>query len=341
MPFQGHARRKSMYRARKPYRRRATGYRKKAPAVTYRKRVPVARRSTVRRNTMMIRHLRQKTYGNIQKCLVTGVEEWNTFTNDRPLLFALDDFSRQTDTSTGSILQDGCAIWQKNLTLGTIDEVNHFKIVNSAANNPFLEFCNDEVGGGKYLMLSNQLMLTIEGPQNGAKHMRFRITVFAQKFQNYTPTDPNEYLPEALVYLKDMAKPQVGNMMPRKSFSVYYDKTFSLNSKVANSQPAGERVHPTTTNKVYKRINIRPNRGRGKVVQQRNTYPPIQGVRPSPTQTEPDGGWWGPANRNGQILWCLVSTDHTDDDPTEDDLRPKVSILSKRTWRDQSGSYAF
>ena len=336
MVFQGHAKRKSMHRRRKPYKRRPSGTRKKAPTATVTRRVPLARRSTVARNTMMIRQLRQRAYGNIQKCLCTGVEEWNTFTNERPLLFSLDDFSRQTDTSTGSILQDGGAIYQRNLTLPQIDEVNHWKLPNTVAGNPFMQFTGDEVGGGKYLMLSNDLLITISGGPEGQKHTRFRITVLAQKFQNYSPSDPDEHFPNGLTYMTNMAKPQVGNMLASKSFSVYYDKTFTMNSQPAPTSG----VHPTTTNKMYRKISIRPKRGQGKVVQQRKTYPPVQGVRPSPTENEPNGGWWGPANRNGNILWCLVSTDYTDNDPTEDNLRPRISILSRRTWRDTVGSYA-
>jgi hypothetical protein len=329
MPNARFSKRSSARSARRPARR---SYRKKGPAVTVTKRVPIARKRTVMRNTRAIARLRTQMAGSVQANLVSWTENDQRVNNEHPILFELDNFTIQRTTP---FISDGAAVWQQGSTTPGIDEVSHYKLADNTTSNPFaFRWSEDDVGGGRYTMLMSKTVLRFEGAEP-LNNVRIRIQVFSQKSQKHIPalTPLTTSMPDALVHLKNMcdftAKP---NLLPTKYFKVYHDKTIFINSDKSGDTKG------TTKNVFYHTITIKPKGG--KRVTQGITYPPIQDVRPDPA-TAPAGGWYGPLNRpSNQPLFCLISSDYVFDVTDVPIQGPvKVSCSQYRKWRDISGAY--
>jgi len=280
----------------------------------------------------MIRSLKTKMEGAIQCNLVQWRRNDLRPSNLHPLLFTLDDFTNLRPTSPTF----GGAVYQTNALTGNVDIVTNWELSPQTLGNPYLEkWQEDDPGGGKYRMLSNRIVLEVEGTPS-LSNTRVRVQVFSLKadaFQLATSTANIMSMPDGLIHLKHMCDySEQSNFLPGKFFKKYLDKQIVINSEPASTSG----THPTTLNKKYISFKIAPKGG--KLVTQGITYPPVQGVQPDPALVEPSGGWYGPLNRQvGQVLYCLVSTDY----PYENGQVSKVSVKcsSFRKWRDLSGSY--
>lgn len=317
---------------RPPYRRRRFArrtYRKKGPAVTVKRRVPLARKRTVSKLMRSVRSLRMTQYGSIQKCCVVS-DEILTPTNLKPLLMDLSDFTRVTEAPEYDAAHGGWIYTLDNA--GDLLEFAKWKVppLANVDTNPFMGFNNDIVDGGKYLAMSNYVTLQVEGRPN-VSNVRVRFQVFQQNMNAIYNTDSTATdfaLPESLIHMKNLATFTSGVFLPKKFFRVMYDKTIVLNS----SSVADEGQHGTTLNKKYVTIPWRP-RG-GKLVRQKFTAP-INNVN-SATLPEPDRGYFGPDVRNpGELVWLLISTDDT----TLSTNAIQITAKSLRCWRDAQGSY--
>lgn len=318
---------------------RYTGVRRTKAAVRVPKRKNTARTGArsralaINTNRAMIRSLRNQMHGAIQCNLCEWTAPILRIYDKYPILFSLDDF---THRETTPVAVNGGAVYQVNFVSGNLTQVSNWTIATGTAGNPYLERWQlDNPGGGKYQMLMNKVMLEVEG-RPALSNCRIRVQVFACKSKAFIPTSTAsqiQTLPDGLQHLNYMANFSANpNLLPRKYFKTYMDKTI-----IVNSEPAGTSgTHPTTLNKKYIPITIAPKGG--KTVTQAITFPPVQDVVPNPAPGEPSGGWYGPANRgSGEILWCLVSTDEPFDpnEPSPVNLR----CSSYRKWRDISGSY--
>ncbi len=271
-------------------------------------------------------------YGSIQKNCVVGSGILAP-TSVSPLLLDLSDFTRKYDPTEYESASHGGYIYSLDTTAGTLTQPANWVIPPLAvtATNPFQQFNNDIVDGGKYLAMANYLTVKLEGrPQ--LSNVRVRFQVIQQNMNavyNSTPNNPQEpLLPDALIHLKNLATFTSGNYLPKKFFRCTFDKTVLMNSASVPSQGA----HGTTANIKYVRIPWKP-RG-GMLVRQRLTAPTSN--TGSTTLPEPDRGYFGPDVRNpGQMHWLLISTDENPaNTPTL-----QVTLKSLRIWRDAQGSY--
>lgn len=284
----------------------------------------------------MIQSIRNQMHGSIQCNLVEWDRQRMAPWAKYPLLFTLDDF---TVKRTVPYAADGGAIYALNPVSGNIDERAHWKIPDASLDNPYMSrWQTDDPGGGKYLMVSNKIVLEIEG-KDYPSDTRVRVQVFSLKGNAFIPipgaTNQVQSMPEGLVHLDNMANFSANpNLLPHKYFKTYVDKTV-----IINSQPApASGVHPTTINTKYVTFTIAPKGG--KMVTQATTYPPVQDVEPVPALVEPPGGWYGPKNRKtGEVLYCLVSTDDAWDPTAPTSSATVVSCSSYRKWRDNVGAY--
>lgn len=335
MPYarRTYTRRKSAYRrSTKP----RSSIRKKGPAVTVKKRVRIARKSTVMRNRRAITRIRNQMRGPIQCNLVDLSEGVLRITDRQPLLFAMDDFTHREATPTAV---NGGVIYQPDPVSGNVLNASYWKIVDATNLNPYMErFQTDNVGGGAFHLLSNKVVLEVTS-RTGLNNVRVRIQMFVMNAQNLirsTSTAGLMAMPDGLVHLDGLANFSANpNILPRKFFKTYLDKTVYVNSQPASSSG----VHPTTGNKKYVVINLKPKNG--KKVTQAVTFPPVQDTQPNPALGEPAGGWYGPNNRGkGDICWCIVSTDYPYVPTVPPSVSPvEIKMSSYRKWRDPVGSY--
>lgn len=326
------SRRKSNFRRS----RRSAIRRKTGPSVTVKKRVKIARRSTVMRNRSLISKIRNKMRGPIQCNLVDWTTPVLRITERTPLLFSLDDFTHRDVTPTAV---NGAPVYQVDPVSGNVQQVSYWKIVDNTSLNPYMErWQTDNVGGGSYHMIMNKILLEVTS-RSGLNNVRVRVQMFSMKTSALIRTTSAASLmqmPDGLIHLDGMANFSANpNLLPRKFFKTYYDRTIMINSEPASSSG----VHPTTANKKYIPVTVKP-RG-GKTVTQAVTFPPVQDTDPNPALGEPSGGWFGVNNRpQGQILFLLVSTDYPYVPTVPPTPSPvEVSCSSYRKWRDPVGSY--
>lgn len=336
MAYARRYRRNTRRPTRRPHRRRA---RSMAPKVTVRKRVTLAKKSTVMRNKRAIRSLAMRMYGSLQCSLVRN-DQVLTVDDLHPLLFDLTDATQKTIAPP----QLGAGVYQldSSLTPPAIAIVSNFETPSNVASNPFVaRWAADRPGTGKYLLKSTTCCISIEG-RPSVTNTRVRIQVFRSKAWPLVsappivpPTpDQDQRLPDALIHLNHMcdvtAKP---NLLPRKYFTTLIDKWVVLNSAPANVVGVGR--HPTTLNKKYYRFKIR----KPQVIKQAITFPSIQGPdTPTTPVSEPDGGFYGPFNRSyGSHLWVMVSSDDQ-----ANALHPgsvSIGISKYHEYRDPVGAY--
>lgn len=298
--------------------------------VTVRKTVRLAPKRAVNRNRLAIRRLGMRLYGQIQKCCVVGTVKLFP-TTLKPILFDMSDFTRKYSTPEYDHNSHGGLIYQLDAA-GALAQAAQWQLPAAViSNNPFMQFQNDIVDGGKYLAMWNYTQLRIAGlPQ--VSNVRVRVQVFTQNmnavYNTQTPNPPDSLLPDALVHLKQMANFTVGNFLPKKFFKIIYDRTVFMNSASVPSQGA----HGTTANVKYLNVPWKP-RG-GKLVRQRITAPTSN--TGATTLPEPSRGYFGPDVRNpGELTWCLISCD----DRASDDPQIEITFKSKRCWRDAQGAY--
>lgn len=320
-------------------RRPSSSYRKKAPAITVKKRVPLARKRTVTRNTRAIKSLSMKMYGSLQCSLVKN-DQVLTVNDLHPLLFDLTDATQKTIAPP----QLGAGVYQldSSLTPPAIAIVSNFETPSNVSSNPFIaRWAADRPGSGKYMLMSTTCCISIEG-RPSVTNTRVRIQVFRSKAwplvsaPPLTPPTPDQdqRLPDALIHLNHMCDTTASpNLLPRKYFTTVIDKWVVLNSAPANV--VGNGRHPTTLNKKYFRFKIR----KPQLVKQAITFPSIQGPdTPTAPVTEPDGGFYGPFQRSyGSHLWCMVSSDDQDNA-----LHPgsvSIGISKYHEYRDPVGAY--
>ena len=321
---------------RRPGRGRSTAARgKTAPSVVVKKRVKLAKKSTVMRVQRGLRQLRMSQFGSVQRnvCILNEVL---TPVALRPILFAVDDFTRET---VGPPTTAGGAAYQRLdptpvPPADPVGAVAHWHTTPGAASDPFHQGYQDDIpNGGKYLAQYCRLTFELQGRPT-LSNTRIRIQVFKQKmnaiYSAAAGQPGNMLLPDALIYLKHQASFASGHYLPGKFFHKMYDKTVIISSAPANI--TGVARHPTTMNKKYCSYTWRPRNG--KCITQKYTNPNVQ----NSTESEVAQGNFGPLQRNpGDIVWCLVSTD---DDSSA--LNPgALSVLVKRlaVWRDPIGSY--
>jgi len=330
--------RRTTYRKRSYYRRRSTKstYRKKGPAVTVKKRVKIARKSTVMRNRSMITSLRNQMRGPIQHNFCELTTPVLRFTARTPLLFCMDDF---THREALPVPVNGCPVYQTDPVSGNVNQVSYWKLVDNTQLNPYLErWQGDNCAGGAYHAISNKCLLEFTS-RIGLNNVRIRIQMFYMKQRRLIRTTSAASLmgmPDGLPHLTDLANFTANpNVLPKQFFTVVHDKTIMINSMPASSSG----VHPTTSNKRFVPVTFAPKGGRR--ISQAVTFPPVQDVVPSPNLGEPTGGWYGVNNRSniGGMCWLLLSCD-IPYDPTPGAISPlECSISSYRRFRDPVGSY--
>lgn len=338
MPFYG--RRATRRVGSRPSRKRFSRSAKKGPAITVKRRVPLAKKRSVVRNTRAIKSLSMRLYGSLQCSLVKNSEVLKC-DNLHPLLFDLSD---ATQITTNPPAQGG-AIWQRLFTpAGTVSPVSRWQTPPTVAPNPFINrWANDRPGSGKYLLESSMLVCELEGRPN-LTNTRVRIQVFRAKASALVPnvaTAPTDslILPEAMIHFKHMAEPTAApNLLPSKYFRTIYDKWVVISSAPANTPlapgPGTVAKHPTTLNKKYVRIAVR----RKQLVKQSITYPVIQDVTPPTPVPELPGGFYGPKNRSiSSPCWVLISTDDSEDANHPGSL--SVSLSKYQKFRDPTGAY--
>lgn len=326
---------------RRPYRRPARRpARQKGPALTVKKRIPLARKSTAMANKRAIRSLSMRMYGSLQCSLVKNVEVLKCDTL-HPLLFDLSDATQVTLNPPAQ----GGRIWQRLFTpAGTVSMVSAFQTPPTVATNPFINrWANDRPGSGKYLLEHSTVCIELEGRPN-LTNTRVRIQVFRAKGSALVPnvaTAPTDslILPEAMIHFKHMADVSANpNLLPRKYFTTVYDKWVVISSAPANTPlspgPGTVSKHPTTLNKKYVRFSIK----RKQLVKQSISYPVVQDVSPATPVPELPGGFYGPKNRSiSQPLWCLISCDDSEDANHPGTL--SVGISKYQRFRDPVGAY--
>jgi len=334
MPYarRTYTRRKSTYRrSTKP----RSSIRKKGPTVTVKKRVRIARKSTVMRNRRAITRIRNEMRGPIQCNLVDLTQGTLRITDRQPILFSMDDFTHQEATPTAV---NGGHIYQPDPVSGNVVTSSYWKICDSTALNPYMErWQTDNVGGGAYHLISNKVVCEITS-RAGLNNVRVRFQMFTMKSNaliRSTSTASQMGMPEGLVHLDGLANFSANpNLLPRKFFRTYRDKVVYLNSQPASSSG----VHPTTGNKKYVVLNLKPKGG--KMVRQAVTFPPVQDTQPNPALGEPSSGWFGPNNRGRDICWCIVSCDYPYVPTVPPSVSPvEIKMSSYRKWRDPVGSY--
>lgn len=269
-------------------------------------------------------------YGNIQKCCVVG-SDICVPTSSQPLLLDMTDFTRTYAPPEYDHNAHGGYIYSLD-GVGVLNRPAHWEIppLATVATNPFQQFNNDIVDGGKYLAIANYLTVKLEGrPQLSNVRVRFQVfNMNMNAIYASPPVTPTPTFPAALTHMKNLATFTSGNFLPKKFFRKSFDKTVLLNSASVPSQGA----HGTTANVKYVRIPWKP-RG-GKLVRQRITAPTNNtGATNLP---EPLNGYFGPDVRNpGELQWLLVSTDDT----ASTTPSVQVTFKSLRIWRDAQGSY--
>lgn len=304
-------------------------YRKASVSVTRKVRVPLATKRMVAANKAAIARVKMLMYGSLQKNLVRADSMNMVFDSERPILFAMDDFTRR---NTDGISNDrGGAVYQKGLVSGSIDEIAHFQRTTPSVSSPYHEDWNDDsCSSGKYKLRSNRMTLTFDSA-NGIQDCYITIVFLRQKFARFTIAHDDQVFPDGILHLTDLARPEVGNNLPVKYFQVLKQRKCYLNSKKTGDTKG------TTGN--IKRVNMSYAPKGGRLVKQLTTYPPVQGVRPDPALPEVEGGWFGPQNRGGgTIIWCLISTNHVQTDP-QAPTGPRLSITQLRSWYDAVGGY--
>lgn len=313
-------------------------YRKKTPAITVKKRVPLARKRTVMANTRAIKSLSKRMYGSIQCSLVKNVENLRV-DQTHPILWDISDATCVTITPA----QQGGGIYQRQFVApNDVAIVSHFQSPPNLASNPFTKKWQiDRPGSGKYLLEHVNMVICLEGrPNLGNKRVRFQV--FTAKGSALVPNPasaPSDslVLPDALEYLNHLADFSASpNLLPAKYFRTLYDRTVVINSAPANTPITGgtQATHPTTLNKRYIRFSYR----RPRLITQSTTYPVVQSLANATPVTELTGGWYGPLNRSlNSPVWAIISCDDTDSALNPGSLSVTISKYSK--WRDPTGAY--
>lgn len=326
----GYGRRRPKGITTKSTRRRTTTRRKgPRPALTVRRKVPLATKREVSRNRASIARVKMMMYGSLQKNLVRADRMNMVFDSDRPILFSMDDFTRK---NTDGISNDlGGRVYQKGLVSGSIDAIASFQRTTPVVSSPYHEDWNDDTcSSGKYKLRSNRMTLVFDSAA-GIQDCYIKVQFIRQKFNRFTIAHDDQVFPDGILHLTDLARPEVGNNLPVKYFQVLQTRRCYINSEKTG-------VTKGTTGNI-KRVNMSYAPKGGKLIKQLTTYPPVQGVRPDPALPEVEGGWFGPSNRGGgSIIWCLISTNHVQTDP-QAPTGPRVSITQLRSWFDSVGGY--
>lgn len=312
-------------------------YRKKAPALTVKKRVPLARRSTVLANKRAIRSLSMRMYGCMQASLVHN-DEALVVDDLHPLCFDLTDATQTTESPP----QTGGAIYQYDGSTvpPAVQEVSHWDTPSNTNSNPFIQaWAHDRPDSGKYMLQSVSCVIGIEG-RPSLSNCRIRIQVFRQKGYALPGNIPNTVvgesyrMPSALQHMNHMCDTTAApNLLPKKYFTTVLDKWIVISSAPANV--AGSGRHPTTLNKKYFRFKIR----KPQLIKQKATFPNVQGPpQPDTPVPEPVGGYFGPLNRSlGSQLWCMVSSDDQNNGLHPGNVAITLSKYSE--YRDPVGAY--
>jgi len=295
-----------------------------------RKRIPLATKRAVQSNRSAITRVKNMMYGSLQKSLVRLDQPGLSlqFDADRPLLFAVDDFTRFKQH-----VYNGGRVYQKGIVTGTIDARSSWITTTPAAASPFHEWTDDEVGGGKYKLVSNRMTFTFQssGNDEGLQDCYIKVQIVKQKFNRFTASHDDQVFPDGLLYLTNLARPEVGNNLPVKYFNVLQERRCYINSKKTGDTKG-------TTGDI-KRCNMAFAPKGGQLIRQLDTYPTVQGATNNPVVPEIEGGWYGPGNRGGgTITWCIVSTNHVNNDPVNP-TGPVMSCTQLRSWHDSVGAY--
>lgn len=312
---------------RRTYRRPSTYTRSKAPSLPLRRRVKVARKSTVSRNTRAIKRLQLSQYGSMQ----VGYHKMTTHVVPiarSPVLFDMQDFSRNRVAPGGINIHSG-PFYQING--GTLQSVANWE--NCQPTNLFWQGQQvDIIDTGKYLSCYMQYTFRVEG-SGGLDDTRVRIDVFRQKstalYAGQTTAGGSLILPTSLTHLGDMATP-TENRLNSTYFKKVHTKFLYFNSRtdVATTVPPVLGTTQFTPNIKYHSFKYKPN----KVVQQHTTIPSVANT----PEGDVTNGAWGQFNRPAnQALWCLISTDDNSA-LTGDSVH--VTVSRKICWRDPVGS---
>ena len=247
----------------------------KGPSVSVSRRVPIARKASVTKNTRAVRAIKTQLEGSIQKQLCNWTENDLRVTSTTPILMAVDSFDI---TRTTPYVAEGAPVYQQNQLNQNIDEVSHWDVTSQAIGNPFLERWNEDgPNGGKMRVISNRMTFLIEG-HPAIENARIRFTMFRCKVRNNIPSTVSTQtttFPAALKHMNHMADfAKTTNQFPSLYFDKIYDKTVYMNSQTTSGAPG-----PQNTNRKYVTINYAPKGGR--MIYQGITYPASQDVAPT------------------------------------------------------------
>lgn len=307
-----------------PRRRPARPYRKAAPTLTVKKRIPLARKRTVAKNTRAIKRLKNSQHGSLQQAFHRMHTHVVPIARS-PVLFDMLDFTLDHPSSSGTNIQ-GAGFYQVNG--GTLQRVSYWDRANLtsiywAGSN------TDSVDTGKYLAAWMDYTISIEG-SGGLDDTRVRVDIFTAKsgpLFAQVAGSPNLLLPTSLDQLNNIAEPELNQLNP-KYFKKVYTKVVYFNSRTDVASTVTQGATQFTPNKRYVKFRCAPN----KVCKQVLTNPTVQG---SPEEANVPDGSFGPLNVPiNQPLWCLLSTDDRSA-LTGDAVH--ITISRQIKWRDAVG----
>ena len=303
------------------------------------KRVDNKQTAMINSLTKKVYELELSKYGKVQQNF-HKLEKVLKPSNTKPLCFDLTDF-----TCVRNIINGG-SVWQHNLNPPlNISTASHW--VKAQSQNYYWNNNNDDQpDGGAYLAKLATYFVEVKG-NLALSNTRVRFDVISQKPDALLPNSQSvidQTLPDTLNDMKHLADFGTCNRINPVYFRKYFTKTVYINSTKLDRNTKG-----TTSNIMRFSFTIRPN----KVCIQNETNPQVGGGIVAddndPTiqdqQVEIDRGNFGPNNVPAtQPLWCIISTDDTEDpDPLPPGQQAKnveIRIHRRVVWADVLGSSA-
>jgi hypothetical protein len=342
--------------ARRTYKKRTYSTRRYGRRSYARKAVkPLPKRKTkatyIRRNAYAVNRISRKVnflmsarWGQVQKNFHTS--DALVPTSGAPICFDATNFTCKRLSAGGTIVDQGCKIWQVSATGVGITQAGTWGITNDVESSPFWWGATADIpDGGVYKPLRASYTLQIRGrPSLDDTYIDIFLLAHRPKAVTLGPGVNGRIMPTALQFMKRISQPD--NTINWSFFKKYYHKRIYINSQTyinSATPPQGvtsQGMTSTTGNTRTVKFTIHPK----KVRTQLTTWPEVPGVTTDPT-TAPapqegdlaNGIWYGTNAPITEPLWCVISCN---DQSALFGDSVNVKMSREVVWRDSIGHSA-